>query len=386
MAQSLRTLLLCTALTLMACKQEPAPPPPPPEVSVAAALQKPVKDWDEFTGRLHAIENVEIRPRVSGYIDRIEFEEGKLVKQGELLVRIDPRPYQADADRAVAELRRARVAQELAEKELKRVERLKESGAVSAEEVDERISGLHQAEANVAAAKAAADSALLQLSFTRVTSPIDGRVSRAEVTRGNLVSGGNNGGTLLTTVVSLDPIYVDFEGDEGTYLRYGQLIRSGERPSPREVNDPAEIGLANEEGFPHPGEVVFVDNQINPQTGTVRVRAKFDNKQNFFTPGLFVRIRVLGTAEHPAVLVADSAIGTDQNQKYVLVVGADGLLEYRGVKLGRIIDGLRVVRSGLKEGEQVVVDGLQRVRPGQPVTPKPVAMSEFVTAAPAAKP
>lgn len=373
-------LLIGSALALAGCKPAAPAAPPPPEVEVARVLQATIAEWDEYNGRIEAVENVQVRPRVSGYIDRIEFTQGKLVRQGDLLVRIDPRPYQAEVDRAAAEHRRASVAQELARKELQRVEQLRSSGAVSVEELDERHSTLAQAEAGVAVARAALDAARLDLSFTRVTAPIDGRVGRPEVTRGNLISGGPNGGTLLTTVVSLDPVYVDFEGDEGNYLRYSAMIRSGERPSPRDTSDPAEVGLANEEGFPHRGYVSFVDNQINPQTGTVRARAVLDNKDGYFTPGMFARIRVRAREARPAVLIEDRAVATDQSRKYVLVLGADNLLAYRAVKLGSLSDGLRVVREGLKGDETIVVNGLQRVRSGATVTPKPVTMGAALAA------
>jgi RND family efflux transporter MFP subunit len=277
--------------------------PPPPEVSVAQVLQKRVKDWDEFTGRLQAVETVEIRPRVSGYIDLVAFTEGKVVKRGDLLFVIDPRPYKADRDRAAADLKRFRTTLDLARIEQKRVQHLKESGAVSQEEVDERDSTVAQAESNVAEAEAALESADLNMSFTRVTSPIDGRVSRAEVTKGNLVTGGNNGGTFLTSVVSLDPIYLYFEGDEATYLRYIQLARAGERPSSRDAPNPVRVGLANEEGFPHEGKMDFVDNQVNSQTGTIRARAVLDNKDGLYIPGLFARVQLLGSSEYTAVLI-----------------------------------------------------------------------------------
>jgi RND family efflux transporter MFP subunit len=246
--------------------------PPPPQVSVATVLEKRVKDWDEFTGRFQAVETVEIRPRVSGYIDRVAFKEGGQVKRGDLLFVIDPRPYQADYDRAAADLKRAKTALDLARIESSRVQALRASGAVSQEELDERTSTVAQSEANVAGAKAALESAALNLSFTRVTSPITGRVSRAEVTRGNLVTGGTNGGTLLSSVVSMDPIYLYFDGDEQAYLRYTQMARNGERASSRDAPNPVMVGLANEEGFPHRGTVDFVDNQLNPQTGTIHAR------------------------------------------------------------------------------------------------------------------
>jgi RND family efflux transporter MFP subunit len=351
-----------------------AQPPPLPQVSVATVLTRRVKDWDEFTGRFQAVETVEIRPRVSGYIDRIAFKEGGEVKRGDLLFVIDPRPYQADYDRAAADLKRYKTALDLARIESTRVERLRQSGAVSQEELDERTSTVAQAEANVAGAQAALESAALNLSFTRVTSPITGRVSRAEVTRGNLVTGGSNGGTLLSSVVSMDPIYLYFDGDEQAYLRYTQMARTGERASSRDAANPVQVGLANEEGFPHSGTVDFVDNQLNPQTGTIRARAVLQNKDGQFTPGLFARVQLLGSGEYSAILIDDRAVNTDQNQKYVLLLGADNKLEYRQVKLGRVIDGLRIVRAGLKPGDVIVVNGVQRVHPGVTVAPQRVAM------------
>lgn len=347
---------------------------PPPEVSVAQVLQRPVKDWDEFTGRLQAVETVEIRPRVSGYIDLVAFTEGKVVKRGDLLFVIDPRPYKADRDRAAADLKRFRTTLDLAKIEQQRVQHLKESGAVSQEEVDERESTVAQAEANVSGAEAALESAELNMTFTRVTSPIDGRVSRAEVTRGNLVTGGNNGGTFLTSVVSMDPIYLYFEGDEATYLRYVALARAGERPSSRDAPNPVHVGLANEEGFPHEGKMDFVDNQVNGQTGTIRARAVLENKDGLYIPGLFARVQLLGSGEYNAVLIDDRAVNTDQSQKYVFLLGAGNKIEYRRVKLGRVIDGLRIVREGLKPGDVIVVNGAQRVHPGIVVSPQTVTM------------
>jgi RND family efflux transporter MFP subunit len=348
--------------------------PPPPQVTVAEVLQKNVKEWDEFTGRLQAVETVEIRPRVSGYIDKVAFTEGSQVKRGDLLFIIDPRPYKAEYDRAASDVKRYKTALELARIELVRVQRLKDSGAVSEEELDERKSTVAQGDANVAGAEAALETASLNLNFTRVTSPIDGRVSRAEVTRGNLVTGGINGGTLLSSVVSMDPIYLYFDGDEQTYLKYTQMARTGERPSSRNAPNPVQVGLANEEGFPHAGTMDFVDNQLNPQTGTIRARAVLPNKDGFFTPGLFARVQLLGSGEHPAILIEDRAVNTDQSQKYVLLLGPNNQIEYRSVKLGRVIDGLRVVNAGLKPGDVIVVNGAQRVHPGVTVTPQKVIM------------
>ena len=351
----------------------------PPEVGVAHVLQKRVKDWDEFTGRLQAVETVEIRPRVSGYIDQVAFTEGKVVKRGDLLFIIDPRPYKADYDRAAADLKRYKTSLELAQIEQKRVQRLKETGAVSQEEVDERSSTVAQQEANVAGAEAALESAQLNMSFTRVISPIEGRVSRAEVTRGNLVTGGSNGGTFLTSVVSIDPIYLYFEGDEATYLRYIQMARAGERPSSRDAPNPVRVGLANEEGFPHDGTMNFVDNQVNSQTGTIRARAVLPNKDGLYIPGLFARVQLLGSSEYTAILIDDRAVNTDQSQKYVLLLAPGNKIEYRRIKLGRVIDGLRIVREGLKPGDVIVVNGAQRVHPGIVVSPQTVAMQGDAT-------
>jgi RND family efflux transporter MFP subunit len=366
--------LALIVVSLVGCGKAQNQALPAPEVMVAQVLSQKITDWDEYTGRFQAIDTVEVRPRVSGYIDQVQFREGQPVKKGETLIVIDPRPYQADFDRAKAGLALAKAQRELATLEAERVHRLKDSGAVSQEEFDERLSALHQQEASVAGAQAEYDAAALNLSFTKVTAPIDGQASRAEVTRGNLVTGGNNGGTLLTTIVSTDPMYVYFDGDEHAYLRYNQLARAGERPSSRTFANPVRVGLANEEGFPHEGYMDFVDNQLNVRTGTIRGRAVLDNKDGLFTPGMFARVQLLGTAEREAILIEERAIGTDQTQNFVLVVAADNKVEYRPVQLGRSIRGLRIVNKGLKAGDVIVVNGLQRVRPGTPVTPKRTTM------------
>jgi multidrug efflux system membrane fusion protein len=362
------------AASLAGCSGAQNPAPSPPEVMVAPVLHQKIIDWDEYTGRFQAIDTVEVRPRVSGYIDRVLFREGQAVEKGETLIVIDPRPYQADFDRAKANLALAKAQRELATLEADRVHKLKDSGAVSQEELDERVSALHQQDASVAAAQAAFDAAALNLSFTNVTAPVDGHASRAEVTRGNLVTGGNNGGTLLTTIVSIDPIYVYFEGDEHAYLRYNELARAGERKSSRDFANPVRVGLANEEDFPHEGHMDFVDNQLNARTGTIRARAILDNKERLFTPGLFARVQLLGSSERDAVLIEERAIGTDQTQNFVLVLGADDKVEYRPVQLGRALKGLRIVNKGLNPGDTIVVNGLQRVRPGMQVSPKRTKM------------
>jgi RND family efflux transporter MFP subunit len=369
-----------TSLLIAGCGRQSAQGPQAPEVTVARVLERTVKDWDEFTGRFEAIDTVEIRPRISGYVDKVEFREGNVVRAGDILVRIDPKPYQAELDRARAELARAETARNLAEIEVQRVEALASSGAVSREELDQRRSAAEGATAAVAAARAAADLAALNRSYADVRSPISGRASAAAVTRGNLVTGGATGGSLLTTVVSLDPIYVYFEGDEAAYLRYNKMAREGGRRSSRDTHNPVQVGLSDEEGWPHSGYVDFVDNQLNPRTGTLRARAVLDNRQGLFTPGLFARVRLLGSADYRAMLVEDRAIGTDQGTNYVLVVTPENKVEYRKVAVGRQMDGLRIVREGLSAGDQVIVSGLQRARPGSTVVPHLVEMASGDTA------
>jgi RND family efflux transporter MFP subunit len=334
-----------------------------------------VNEWDEFSGRLEAVEKVEVRPRVSGYIEAIHFREGKEVKKGDLLFVIDPRSFAAELKRAEADLVRVKAGAELARSQRERAGKLLQNKFISQQDYDERINGLRAADANVLAAQAALDVAHLNMEFTRVTAPIDGRVGRAEITVGNLVGAeGPSGATLLTTIMSLDPIYAYFEGDEQIYLKYMELAQSGVRPSSREVRNPIYLGLANEEGYPHLGYMDFVDNKLDPATGTIRARAVFDNKERLFTPGLFARLKLVGSGKFKAVLINDRAVGTDQNQKFVLVLGAQNKVDYRPVKIGRLIEGLRVVKEGLKPGELIVVNGLQRVRPGMPVTPQTVPM------------
>ena len=368
--------VLLAVLGVSGCRSEAttAQQAPAPQVSVAAALERDVTEWDEFTGRLEAVESVEVRPRVTGYIESVNFTEGSTVRKGDLLFVIDPRPYRAELSKAEAELARAVAGSELAASDAARSEKLVDIKAVSREEYDTRVNAAREAKADVAAARAAVDSAKLNLEFTRITAPISGRVSKAVVTAGNLVTGGSNAATLLTTVVSLDPMYVTFEGDEQIYLKYAELSRRGERQSSRDAANPVLMGLANETDYPHRGEMVFVDNQVDPRTGTIRARASFDNKDGYLTPGLFARVKLLGHNSYHAVLVDDRAIGTDQSQKFVYVIDAENKVTYRPVKVGRLTDGLRIVQQGLQPGENVVVNGLQRVRPGVVVAPERVAM------------
>jgi len=359
----------------LGCAEAPPATPPPPAVTVAAVTEREITDWDEFTGRFEAVDAVEIRPRVSGYIRRVVFEEGSEVRKGEVLFEIDPRPYEAELARAQAQLEQARTGAELAAREVARAQRLVEVQAISREEFDTRTSAEAQGGASVRAAEAAVRTARLNLEWTRVRSPIAGRVSRAEVTAGNLVQAGPPTATLLTTVVSLDPIYVEFEGDEQSYLRYAALDRNGSRPSSRDAPSTVYVGLADEEGFPHQGHVDFMDNRLNPETGTIRARAVLSNTDRRFTPGLFARIKLVGSGRYRASLVLDRAIGTDQDKKFVLILNSDSTVGYRPVQLGRLVDGLRVVTSGVQPGDRVVINGLQRVRPQMKVTPTLAAMA-----------
>ncbi len=343
--------------------------PPPPTVSVAAVEERKITEWDEFIGRLEAVESVEIRPRVSGYIERVVFTAGKEVRKGDVLFQIDPRPYQAELARTEADLAQARSAAALATRSLERSKMLAAGDAISKEDLDNRTGAAERGAAAVQAAQAAAATARLNLEWTKVRSPIRGRVGRAEVTAGNLVQAGS--AMRLTTVVSLDPIYATFDADERSYLKYASRGAGG----PRDHRAPILLGTASEgQTFPHEGYVDFFDNQLDPRSGTVRARAVFPNPNHLFAPGLFARLKLVGGAAYQATVVSDRAIGTDQDKKFVLVVKPDSTVEYRAIELGRLVDGYRVVSGGLKAGEKVVVNGLQRVRPGMRVNATAVPM------------
>lgn len=377
--------LLFLSSVLSACGTSASPEagaPGPMEVSVATVIEREISEWDEYTGRLEAVETVEIRPQVSGYLQQVNFKEGREVKKGDVLFVIDPRPYQAEFDRAQAEAERARTAATLAEADLVRAEKLVATRAISQEEFDARKAALVSAQAAVKAAEAAVDVTRLNLSYTRVTSPIDGRVGRAEVTVGNLVTGGLSGqATRLTTVVSMSPMYVYFEASERDYLKYMDLARSGQRALSREHANPVLLAVGNETDFRHQGYMDFVDNRVDAGTGTLMGRAVFPNPDRLLVPGMFARVRLLGTSKYAGTLVNDRAILTDQDRRYVLVVGEGDTLEYRAITTGPLVDGLRAVRSGLKGGERIVVNGLQRVRPGMVVRPRMVPMEGEATAA-----
>jgi len=363
--------LSISALAVAGCARSEAQEAPPaaPQVTAAPAIARELTEWDEFTARLEPVQSVAIRPRVSGVIAAVSFDEGGLVRQGQVLFEIDDRPFQAQVDRLRAELAQARAARDRTASELKRAERLSTENAMSLEERERRASMAAESDAHSAAIAAALRAAELDLEFTRVISPIDGRVGRAIVTRGNLVSSGPGEATLLTTVVSLDPIYASFDADEQTFLRYGDLARDGKRPNARQSGLGVQMALANDPSFGREGSLTFLDNQLDPSTGTIRGRATFRNADRQLTPGLFVRLRLPGTAAYQGVLVEDRAIGTDLDRRFVFVVGADKKVESRTVTLGPLVDGLRVVRTGLRAGELVIVNGLQRARPGVEVNP-----------------
>ena len=361
------SFLLFALLTLVSGCANPAAQPgpsPPPRVTVAAAIDREITEWDDFTGRLEAVDSVEIRPRVSGYVAAVGFTEGAIVRRGDVLFQIDPRPFAAEVDRLRAELTRARATVHRAASELQRAERLRSENAMAQEELDRRASFAEESAAQVTAMEAAVRAVELNLEFTRVTSPITGRVSRAFVTEGNLVSSGPAEATLLTTVVSLDPIHAHFDADERVFLRY----------TARKLNLPIRMALATDTGYPRQGRMDFLDNQLNPTSGTIRGRAVFRNPDGALTPGLFVRLRVAGSGTSRALLIQDRAVGTDLDKKFVFVVGADNTVQYRSVTLGPIVDDLRVVRSGVTAGDLVIVNGLQRVRPGAKVEPEMAPM------------
>mgnify|MGYP001025025815 CR=1 FL=1 len=360
------------AVVVAACDSNAAPNaemPPPPEVSVATVLSKQVTQWDDFTGRVASPETVELRPRVSGYVDRVNYREGDEVKKGQLLFTIDQRPYRAALARAEADLERARSEALLTKSQNTRAQTLIEAKAISREEFDTRKAAAAQSTASVRAAEAAVTSARLDLQFTEVRSPINGRAGRAMVTAGNLAQADS---TLLTTVVSVDPMYVYFESDEQSFLRYQELARKGERAA---TKNPVRVGLASEQGYPHEGTVDFIDNQVDPTTGTIHARAVLPNADRQFTPGLFARVQLEGSGQFKAMLIDDKAVLTDQDRKYVYVLGPENKAVRKDVVLGRLIGGLRVVQSGLAANDKVIINGVQKVFfPGMPVNPKTVVM------------
>lgn len=354
---------LAAVAVLAACSaqaKQDAAAAPPVQVTVTDVAFKSLRQWDDFTGRLEPIDTVEIRPRVSGYIDGAQFTEGARVRKGQVLFQIDPRPYKAEADRAAAEVARAKAQLDLAVVNRERGRRLIEQNALAQSEFDRLASEERAAQANLSAAQAALQTARLNLEWTRVTSPIDGRVSKAIITRGNLVTQSS----LLTTVVSDTPIYAEFNADEQTFLKYAAAERG--------KGGPVYMGLMTEEGYPHVGKLAFIDNALDAKSGTINGRAIFANADGRFTPGLFARIRLVSAESQTVALAPDRAVATDLGKRFVVVVNKANKAEYRPVEIGPLAGNLRVIRSGLKPGDRVIVGGLQKVKPGDTVAPVPI--------------
>jgi multidrug efflux system membrane fusion protein len=359
---------LAGLVLLSGCSRKVAPSQPPaPTVTVAPVEEREIVEWEEFTGRTQPVQSVDVMPRVSGYIQEVRFQSGQLVKKGDVLFVIDPRWHQAEFDRRAAETERARVQVENAKREADRSGPLLASKAISTEDADGRLARYNEAKAALLSVEAARDSAKLDLEYTAIRAPIDGRVSRALLTEGNYVSGVAGGATKLTTIVSVDPVYVYADMDEDSLLRFNALASQHQLESDRNGRIPVELQLGDEREFPHIGCIESFDNQLDPNTGSILLRAVFPNEDGRIVPGLFAHIRVPLSARHAAVLISERAIGTDQALKYVLTLTPTNTVSYRTVELGPIVEGKRVVRTGLKGGEQIVVNGIQRVRPGMPV-------------------
>jgi multidrug efflux system membrane fusion protein len=351
----------------------PAPPPQATPVSVATVVQSDVATWDEFSGRLEAVERVDIRSRVAGTVQSVHFHEGALVKQGELLITIDPAPYAAEVERAEAQVAAAEARAAYSASDIARAQRLWDEHAIAQRELDERSNAHREADANLRAARANLQTARLSLGYTQVRAPVAGRVGKLEVTVGNLVAAGP-GAPVLTTLVSVSPIYASFDADEQIVARALRDLPSGASARAQLERIPVQMGTAASADTPFEGRLQLVDNQVDAKSGTVRVRAVFDNKDGRLMPGQFARLRMGQAKTSPALLVNERAVGTDQNKKFVMVVGADNKAAYREVTLGANVNGLRIVTSGLKPSERIVVNGLQRVRPGALVEPQPIAM------------
>jgi RND family efflux transporter MFP subunit len=347
---------------------------PAPEVTVSKPEQKEVVNWNEFTGRTAAVKLVSVTPRVSGYIVNIPFKEGDVVHQGDLLFQIDPRPYQHACEQAVGQLHQAQANKQLQDATFARQQRLRDTGVIAKEDYDTAVSNKDQAAAQVISAQAALDSARLNLEFTHVTSPINGRVSRQLVNIGNLVQADS---TQLTTIVSIDPIYAYFSMDELAALRYQRLVGQGKLAGSEEGKFPVYLQLQDETGFPHQGTIDFSDNSFDSSTGTLLVRGSFPNPDGFLTPGSFVRVRVASSPKYDALLVADRAIGSDQDQSFVYVVDSKNIARLRHITIGQLAEGLRVVKSGLQPDDEVVINGIIKVRPDSPVKPQLGSMEQF---------
>ncbi|WP_347986088.1 efflux RND transporter periplasmic adaptor subunit [Methylomonas sp. AM2-LC] len=340
--------------------------PPPADVAISQPLQKEIVEWDEYTGRLQAVESVEIRSRVSGYLKQISFKDGGKVHKGDLLFVIDPRPYQAQLHQAKSEVERSKSRRDLAKNDLQRAENLLKEQAISEEEFDTRSKNLFQAGSSIESANAAVELAELNVDFTQIRAPISGRISRKLITEGNLVSADT---TLLATLVSIDPIYVYVDMDERSVLKYRRQEIDGKRQSSNALRVPLEMALIDEKGFPHKGYIDYVDPQVNPETGAIRTRGVFGNPDDLLGPGLFARVRAPGSEVHNAILINDRAIAMDQGKKYVMVVSEDHHAQYRPIETGRLYDGLRIVTDGLSPKDWIVTNGLQYVQPGATVNP-----------------
>lgn len=375
-----RGLLLTATLAglgLGACNRQPAPTPPPvPTVSVIKPIARKITETAEFTGRLAAVDYVEIRPRVSGYIVEIPFREGQLVKKGDVLFVIDQRPYEATLNQAKGQLEVAQAQRDLAVRNFTRAEELLKTQVSSKEDYDTKLTARNQSEASLATAKAAVASAQLNFDFTRITAPVDGRVSRPFVTVGNLVGADS---TQLTNIVSVDPIYAYADLDERTVIDLRKLIRDGKLASARDGGKPVSLALPGDTGFPHKGTIDFVDNQIASATGTLNVRGVFSNADGILLPGMFVRVQFPVSQEYDGLLVPDRALLSDQGQKYVLTVEADGKVARKRISIGQVSSGLRVVREGLTANDQVIVEGLVKVRPGAPAKAETVDPQRYAT-------
>ena len=370
--------IACAALGLPSFKAEAnnapaADAPRATPVSVATVAATDVNTWDEFSGRLEAVERVDVRSRVAGAVQAAHFREGSLVKQGDLLITIDPAPYAAEVERAEAQVASAQARVSFTRSEQERARRLWEEKAIAQRELDERVNAGREAEANLRAAQASLQSARLNLGYTQVRAPVAGRIGKIEVTVGNLVAAGP-GAPVLTTLVSVSPIYASFDADEQVVVKALKDLPGGASARNKIEGIPVQMGTAGLEGTPYEGKLQLIDNQVDARSGTVRVRAAFDNKDGALIPGQFARIRMGQARSESAVLVNERAVGTDQNKKFVMVVDADNKTVYREVTLGASVNGLRVVTKGLKAGERVVVNGLQHVRPGALVAPQAVTM------------
>jgi len=370
-------LAVFAGLAIVGCGQKPAAQaPPPPTVTVAKPVKKEIVEWLYFTAQTQAVNTVSISPRVTGYIDNITFKEGDVVDFGDLLFVIDPRPYQAALDQAKAQLEQSQAQQKLNDANLERANDLLAKKVIAKQDYDTTAAQKFVGDAQVVASQAQVESAQLNLDFTQIRSPLHGRIGAQLVNRGNLVQANS---TQLTTIVSIDPMYAYFYVDERSVLRYQEAVKAGKMPTAKQATLPVWLQLENEQGYPHGGVIDFINNAFDPSTGTLQLRGRFPNLDGFLLPGAFGSVRVAGSPRYEAVLVADRAIGSDQDQKYVVIVQPDGLTKYQQVQLGPIVDGLRVIQSGLQGDETVVVEGIGKVRPNSKVSAEQTDMNKFAT-------